>query len=71
MTVIICTVLWLTASFFMCVFSFWTGRCARKLPIIDDHLPWTISREQAPRCISHCQMQPTEPTGQPRWPYRQ
>ena len=36
------------------LFGFWIGRCARKLPIIDDKLPWTMHREQAPRCSSAC-----------------
>ena len=28
------------ASFVMCLFGFFVGRCARKLPVIDDKLPW-------------------------------
>jgi hypothetical protein len=36
------------------MFGFWIGRCARKLPIIDDNLPWTMHREQAPRCYGDC-----------------
>lgn len=27
------------------VFGFWIGRCGRRLPAIDDRLPWTMSRE--------------------------
>ena len=27
-------------------FGFFVGRCARKLPVIDDHLPWAIHRVQ-------------------------
>jgi hypothetical protein len=30
------------------VLGFWLGRCARKLPIIDDKLPWTLHRNQVP-----------------------
>ena len=30
----------------MGLFGFWIGRCARKLPIIDDKLPWTVHRDQ-------------------------
>jgi hypothetical protein len=26
--------------------GFWIGRCARKLPVIDDKLPWTLHRDQ-------------------------
>ena len=28
----------------MCLFGFFVGRCSRKLPIIDDNLPWTMHR---------------------------
>lgn len=31
-------------SFALFTFGFWAGRCARKLPVIDDGLPWTLSR---------------------------
>jgi len=48
MTFLISIFLWLTCSFFLCLFSFFVGRCARKLPIIDDGLPWTMSRSQFP-----------------------
>ena len=37
-------------QFALFMFGFWIGRCARKLPIIDDSLPWTMHREQASRC---------------------
>jgi hypothetical protein len=30
------------------LFGFFVGRCARKLPIIDSHLPWTMNRAQLP-----------------------
>ena len=36
-------------SFILCVFGFFVGRCARKLPVIDNGLPWAISRSQIPR----------------------
>jgi hypothetical protein len=36
------------------LFGFWVGRCARKLPVIDDNLPWTMHREQAQRCPGDC-----------------
>jgi hypothetical protein len=66
MIIVIC----LACSFVLCPFSFWLGRCARRLPIIDDNLPWTMSREQAARCTGDCvatHMQPPEP---PAWPDR-
>jgi hypothetical protein len=28
------------------LFGFFVGRCARKLPVIDDKLPWTMHRGQ-------------------------
>jgi hypothetical protein len=28
------------------VFGFFVGRCARKMPVIDDKLPWTMHRSQ-------------------------
>jgi hypothetical protein len=33
-------------SFVFCVFGFFVGRCARRLPIVDNGLPWAISRSQ-------------------------
>jgi hypothetical protein len=50
------------------VFSFWLGRCSRKLPLIDDHLPWTMSRDQAPRCTADCRATRVPPLNPPRWP---
>jgi hypothetical protein len=44
MPVLACTVLTLACSLAMCLFGFFVGRCARKLPIIDDKLPWTMHR---------------------------
>jgi hypothetical protein len=46
MVIVIYTVLLLACSFTLCVFGFFVGRCARKLPILDDNLPWTIHRGQ-------------------------
>jgi hypothetical protein len=48
--IIIYVMLGLNCAFIMCLFSFWLGRCARRLPVIDDNLPWTISRDKARRC---------------------
>jgi hypothetical protein len=30
------------------IFGFLIGRCARKLPMIDNHLPWTMHMGQGP-----------------------
>ena len=35
------------ASFTMGLFGFFVGRCARKIPVIDNNLPWAIHRNQA------------------------
>lgn len=37
-----------TCSVVMSLFGFFVGRCARKLPVIDNNLPWTIHRGQMP-----------------------
>jgi hypothetical protein len=39
------------ASFVMGLFGFFVGRCARKLPVIDDKLPWAIHRSRWPAPI--------------------
>jgi len=36
------------SSVIMGLLGFWVGRCARKLPIIDNNLPWTLHRSQIP-----------------------
>ena len=33
-----------SASFTLGLFGFFVGRCARKMPIVDDKLPWAIHR---------------------------
>ena len=38
----------LIISFSLGIFGFFVGRCARKLPVIDDKLPWAIHRSQIP-----------------------
>jgi hypothetical protein len=44
--IIIYTTFWLACSVGLCLFGFFVGRCARKLPIIDSKLPWTLGRDQ-------------------------
>jgi hypothetical protein len=39
------TLIMLVCSSGLGLFGFFLGRCARKLPILDDHLPWTMSAE--------------------------
>ena len=45
MFAISCVFAWLATSSGMCLFGFFVGRCARKLPFLDDVLPWTMHRE--------------------------
>jgi len=40
----ICILIYLSCSFILCLVSFILGRCARRLPVIDDGLPWVMSR---------------------------
>ena len=35
-------------SFAAGLFGFFVGRCARRLPVIDDNLPWTLHRGRVP-----------------------
>lgn len=46
MIIIYCMLLLPICSAVMGLFGFWVGRCARRLPIIDDKLPWTAHRNQ-------------------------
>jgi len=67
MSAIIYAFLWLACTFILCLFSFWIGRCARRLPIIDDNLPWTMSRDQTPRCVSDCKAAVPDRAKRPRF----
>lgn len=64
MAVTIYTVLLLACSFTLCVFGFFVGRCSRKLPILDDNLPWTLHRGQIP--VEDCQRKQKPTTEPPR-----
>jgi hypothetical protein len=33
--------------FLLFLLGFMIGRCARRIPIIDNNLPWTMSRDQS------------------------
>ncbi len=35
-------------SFILCIFGFIVGRCARKIPILDNNLPRALYRGQIP-----------------------
>lgn len=46
-----CVFLWVTSLLGVFLFGFLFGRCARKLPIIDETLPWTLHWGQVvPAC---------------------
>jgi hypothetical protein len=55
MLVMIYATLLLVCSFTLCVFGFFVGRCARKIPILDDHLPLAMHRGEITRhdCASN------------------
>jgi hypothetical protein len=54
----------LACSSILGLFGFFVGRCARKLPIIDDHLPWALHRGQIPHTDQNSRPTPTPA----RWP---
>ena len=47
MLILYCMLFLSVCSVVMGLLGFWIGRCARRLPIIDDNLPWTLHRDQA------------------------
>ncbi|GEM_PF-2410224 len=48
MVIVIYTVLWPACSFILCIFGFFVGRCARKIPILDSNLPRALHRGELP-----------------------
>ena len=48
MVITIYAVLLLTCSSTLCIFGFLVGRCARKIPILDEHLPRALYRSAIP-----------------------
>jgi hypothetical protein len=59
---------WLACSVGLCLFGFFVGRCARKMPIIDSRLPWTLSRDQILRGDDKQQRECEHLPGKPSWP---
>ena len=44
------TIVWLTCSApVMGILGFWIGRCARRIPIIDNNLPWAMRHHHLPQ----------------------
>ncbi len=61
MAVTIYAVLLLTCSLTLCVFGFFVGRCARKIPILDEHLPRALHRgEVRPHDCQSCEGSATD-----------
>ena len=42
------------------LFGFFVGRCARRLPVIDDNLPWTLHRSRFPEGLPQREAWPTK-----------
>lgn len=53
MIILYCMLLLPICSVVMGLLGFWIGRCARRLPIIDDKLPWTLHRNQIPTAAAN------------------
>jgi hypothetical protein len=66
--IVIFTIVWLAVAIFLCLFGFFLGRCARKLPIIDNRLPWTLSRDQVSRAEQQSQQMCDNRPDKPHWP---
>ena len=66
--IVIFTILWLAIAIVLCLFGFFLGRCARKLPIIDSRLPWTLSRDHVPRAEQESRQVCDDRPYKPRWP---
>ena len=62
------SILWLACSVGLFLFGFFVGRCARKLPIIDSKLPWTLSRDQAMRSYEKGKPTCEHVLEKPSWP---
>lgn len=60
MAVTICAVLLLTCSVALCIFGFFVGRCARKIPILDEHLPRALHRGEIPPYDCQSRKEPTK-----------
>jgi len=54
----------LASSLAVGLLGFLVGRCGRRLPIIDNNLPWTMHRGQVPPMADGNRL----PPGPARWP---
>lgn len=62
------TALWLLSALALLVFGFLAGRFARKLPVIDDALPWTLHRGEILPSRAHTEESSAHFSGAPTWP---
>jgi hypothetical protein len=57
----------LVFTFASSVVAFLAGRCARRFPLLDNHLPWTMHRGQPSASTSDtwtkCESKPDQPRG--------
>jgi hypothetical protein len=68
MFMVIYTILWLLSALALLLFGFLTGRFARKLPVIDDALPWTLHWGEILPVSAHAEEEPTHLVGPSTWP---
>ena len=47
------SILLVTCSFTLCIFGFFVGRCARKIPVLDNNLPRALHRGETPSQSCH------------------
>lgn len=68
MFIVTYTALWLLASLGLFLFGFLAGRFARKLPVIDDALPWTLHWGEILPVCARTEATRAEIPGIPPWP---
>ncbi len=68
MFMVIYTILWLLSALALLLFGFLAGRFARKLPVIDDALPWTLRWGEILPVSAHAEEEPSHLVGPPTWP---
>jgi hypothetical protein len=71
MVIALYTILLLICPLALFVFGFFVGRCARKIPFLDDNLPWALHRGQIPRedcqTMEEVEQNPTRDTLRSPW----
>jgi hypothetical protein len=67
MFLMLCAFLWIMSLLGIFLFGFLLGRCARKLPIFDETLPWTLHWGEIPR-VSERPAIPSKISRKQSWP---